>query len=46
VARHDQIREHLLTVLVAGLSGPICADPVSGYHMADLRRADVARKLR
>jgi hypothetical protein len=46
VARYDQIREHLRTVLVGGPSGPICADPISGYHMADLHHADAARKLR
>jgi hypothetical protein len=46
VARHDQIREYLLTVLIDGRPGLIGAGPISGYHMADLHHADAARKLR
>jgi len=37
---HEQIRGHLLAVLVDGTAGPVCSSPMFGHHMLDLHHTD------
>jgi hypothetical protein len=39
---HEQIREHLLAILVGGLPGPIGGSPSIRRRVLDLRRTDTA----
>jgi hypothetical protein len=39
---YDQIREHLLAVLVDGTLCPICSSPMFRHHTVDLHHPDAA----
>ena len=39
---HEQIREHLLAVLVDGTPCPVCGSPMFRHHMPDLHHTDAA----
>jgi len=38
----EQIREHLLAVLVDGMPGPVCSSPMFRHHMPVLHHTDAA----
>ena len=39
---HEQIRGHLLAVLLDGTPFPVCRGPVFRHHMVDLHHTDAA----
>jgi hypothetical protein len=39
---HEQIRGHLLAVLLDGTLFPVCSSPLFRHHMLDLHHTDAA----